>query len=327
MRRVVPVVILLLVLTCVGAVGFRFFSGAAWLDCFYMAVITLTTVGYSEAVPLDAAGKMFVIAYLMIGIGIFTYSLLQLGQWIVELRLSPTWGKKRMQTEIDKLHGHNIVCGFGRTGRSICEYLTERGSEFVLIDREAERVGTVCTDHGWLFHAGDATDDATLLAAGIRRATSLAAALHSDADNLFLVLSARLLNPEIQIISRATDEASVAKIRRAGADRVISPFTTTGLKMARMMLHPSIEEFMEIADGQGNEVQLADILITEQSPYAEQRLEETDLRANGIMVIAIRRSDGTMLMPPTGSTVLHTGDSLFAFGTVEAVSAMIGKSA
>lgn len=326
MRRVVPIFVMLFSLTLVGAVGFRLLSEASWIDCVYMAVITLTTVGYSEAVPLNDAGKVFVIIYLMLGISTFTYSAFTLGKLIVSLRVSPVWERRRMKKEINRISNHFIVCGFGRMGHSMCDYLSGRGKQFVVIDQDADHVRTACEEHNWLHIVGDATDDETLSDAGIERAKSLASALHSDADNVYVVLSARLLNPKIQIISRGSDEAAVVKIQRAGADRVISPFSTAGVKMARMMLHPSIEDFLEIADDRGHDLEVADVQISETSPYVGKQLHETDLRDRGVMVIGIRRVNGEQLMPPPGSAVLHAGDSLFAFGTAEAVNAMVSQT-
>lgn len=326
MRRFVPIVLMLFSLTLAGAIGFRLLSGSSWVDCTYMAVITLTTVGYSEAVPLNDAGKIFVIAYLMLGIGIFTYSAFQLGQLIVSLRLSPVWERRRMTKEIGRISNHFIVCGFGRMGHAMCEYLSTRGKQFVVIDKDADHIRAACEEHNWLHIAGDATDDEILSAAGISQARSLASALHSDADNVYVVLSARLLNPQIQIISRASDEAAVVKIQRAGADRVISPFNTAGIKMARMMLHPSIEDFIEIADDGGNDLAVVDVQISETSRYVGKKLHETDLRDKGVMVIGIRRVDGEQLMPPPGTAVLHSGDSLFVFGTAESVNKMVSQN-
>jgi len=208
-------------------------------------------------------------------------------------------------------------------GRSMCEYLHQRGRKFVVVDKDAEMLARAAADHGWLYITGDATNDDVLLAAGVERAVSLAAALHSDADNVYVVLSARILNPQMQIISRASDEAAVIKIQRAGADRVISPFSTAGIKMARMMLHPSVEDFLEIADDSGHGLELADVQISENSPYIGKSLSDSDLREKGVMIIGIRRANGERLMPPPGTAVLHAGDCLFAFGPAESVNDMI----
>lgn len=229
-----------------------------------------------------------------------------------------------MNKEIGKLKGHHIVCGLGRMGSSICEYLHERKRPFVVIDLDAERLVHTCEGHGWLYLVGDATDDDVLLSAQIQTAQSLATVLATDADNLYVVLSARMLNADLQIIARASDENAVVKLQRAGATRIVSPFATGAVKMARFMLNPSVEDFLEIADSHGKELQLADIQIAPDSPYVGRSLMQTDFSQKGVMVIGIRRANGDRLMPPPGTAVIEAGDSLFAFGSAEAVSEMIG---
>lgn len=231
-----------------------------------------------------------------------------------------------MLKKINALENHFIVCGMGRMGETICHYLFERGKPFLVIDVNAERLAKVCEEQGWLYIHGDATDDEILHSAGATRARSLASVLPTDADNVYVVLSARIMSAELQIIARAGDEKAANKMERAGATRVISPLSTGAVKIARFMLNPSIEDFLEIADEHGNELELADVQITEGSIYVGKTLMETDLRERGVMVIGIRRKNGERLMPPPGSSVIQPGDSLFAFGSVAAVNAMIGES-
>ena len=171
---------------------------------------------------------------------------------------------------------------------------------------------------------GDATDDAVLKRAGIERARSLASVLPTDADNVYVTLSARMLAPDLQIVARATEEKAVEKIQRAGATRVVSPFSSGAQKMARFMLTPSIEDFLEIADARGD-LELADVQITPESPYVGKRLQQTDLAKKGVMIIGIRRASGERLMPPPGSAEIQAGDWLFAFGSSDAVNSLIGE--
>lgn len=322
-RRGLTIVGLLLALTLIGTFGFKAVSGARWIDCLYMSVITLSTVGFTEAVPLDDTGKLFVIVYLIVGFGVFTYSAMQLGQWIVSVELRAILEKRRIMRRINKLDAHFIVCGLGRVGRSICQYLAQRSQPFVVIDTNEEMLRAECEQAGWLWLVGDATDDKTLEEARISEARSLASVLPTDADNVYVVLSARMLNSGMQIIARATDDRAVEKMERAGANRVISPLTTSGVKMARFMLNPSIDDFIEIADSHGNDLEIADVQISADSPYVGQQLSETDLRELGVMVIGIRRSNGQRLMPPPGTAVIESGDALFAFGTSESVNRIL----
>ena len=328
MRKMWFVIFLLLAFTIVGTIGFRITEGWDWLQCLYEAVIVLTTVGLSATrqTELHSATKVFVIVYLMFGVGIFTYSVSQMGQHLFNLQLTGMLEKRKMERTIERLSGHYIVCGFGRMGREICRYLASRRKPFVVIDSDDAKLDPECRELGWPYLIGDATDDALLIRAGIRRATSLATVLPTDADNVYVVLTARLLNDKLQIIARASDEKAVDKLQRAGATRVVSPFTSGAVKIARFMLNPSIEDFLEVTDDQGSQLELADISISETSPYVGKKLMETDLRDRGIMVIGIRRANGERLMPPPGSAMIHAGDSLFAFGSSQSVNEMITVS-
>jgi len=334
MRRVLTIVGLLISLTAVGAFGYRLLlPDISWLNGVYLAVITLTTLGSRDPmdpaiIHLDSRVQVFTIGYLLIGLGMFTYSAFLLGQWVISAQMRSVLERKRMQREkeISELSGHSIVCGQGRMGMTICEYLSARGKPFVVIDCDEERLEEMCTERGWMFRAGDATDDELLKEAGIERAQSLASVLPTDADNVYVVLSARMLASDLQIIARASDQKAVEKLQHAGATRIVSPFSSGAVKMARFMMNPSVEDFLEIADDRGNDLELADIYISKDSPYVGKALMDTDLRDKGVMVIAVRRASGEHLMPPGGTTVIQQGDSLFAFGSAGAVSEMIGRS-
>jgi voltage-gated potassium channel len=323
MRRILAILGLLLLLTAIGTVGLRIIEGADWIDCLFMTVITLTTVGYSETVPLHPAGKIFIIVFLVVGLSVFTYSAFQLGQWIVSAQMRSILERRRMEKAINNLHDHYIVCGTGRMGETIARYLHERKKPFVVIDSREDRLKEVCEARGWLYLHGDATDDNVLKTAGIDRAKALASTLATDADNVYVVLTARLLAKKLQIIARASDDKAVQKLERAGATRVISPFSTGGVKMARFMISPNVEDFLEVADAHGSDWELADVQINTQSPYIGKKLMETDLREQGLMVIGIRRANGERLMPPPGSAVIQADDSLFVFGSPAAVNRMI----
>ena len=326
MRRVITIAGLLLILVLTGTVGFRVVTGTPWIECFYLAVITLTTVGYREPKPLDHFGMVFVVVYLVAGLGIFTYSAFLLGQMVVEAQMRELWEKRRMEQAINKLSNHFIVCGMGRMGRTICQYLHNRNKPFVVIDVNDDKLQAACKEHNWLNIVGDATSDAVLQRAGAERALSLTTVLATDADNLYVVLSARMLNSKLQIIARASDEKAVEKMQHAGATRVVSPYNSGAIKMARFMLHPSIEDFLEIADSQGSDLEIADIQIAADSPYVGKQLMETDFRGKGVMVIGIHRANGDRLMPPPGTAVIEAGDSLFAFGSADSVNQVLGET-
>ncbi|MEX1229995.1 MAG: potassium channel protein [Planctomycetaceae bacterium] len=326
LKKVLEIALLLSALTVIGTVGLRLIEQAPWFDCLYLAVVTLTTVGYGETIPLSTAGRTFIMVFLILGLGTFTFSAFTLGQLLVSYEFRYLWERRRMNKEIDKLSGHYIVCGKGRMGTTICEYLATHDKDFVVVDKDQELLHDMSQSRGWLYIEGDATDDHVLQCAGIERAQALATVLPTDADNVYVVLSARLLNGALPLIARASDEKAIEKLTRAGATRVISPFSSGAVKMARFMLHPSIEDFLEIADENGNELQLADVLIQSESPLVGKKLMETDFAKKGVMIIGIRRTNGQRLIPPPGSAIIQAGDSLYAFGSTVAVNEMINAS-
>jgi len=322
MQRVATILMLLLSLTVVGVLGFRVIEGWGWIDCVYYTVVTVTTVGY-EIEDLSDEGKLFVIVYLVSCLGIFTFSAFQLGQWVVSDEIRSIWEVRRMQKKINQLNDHFIVCGIGRMGRTICENLEQQGIPFVIVDNSEERLEDLTLQKSWMYVQGDATDDTVLQRAAIDRAKSLATVLPTDADNIYVCLSARLLAPELQIVVRASDDKAAEKMRQAGANRVVSPYRQGALKIARFMVSPNVEDFLEIAGTRGQDLELADIQITEGSPYIGKRLTETNLREMGVMIIGIRRESGDRLMPPPGTAIIEKGDCLFAFGSAGAVNDMI----
>lgn len=327
-KKLSLIIALLLGFLVLGAISFRITEGWDWLQCFYEAVIIMTTVGLSATAQteLNPSTKVFIILYLMVGVGIFTYCVSQLGQLLVNLQLRGFWERRAMDHSIRKLKGHYVVCGFGRMGKTICRYLHSRKKPFVVIDIDGTRVAAVCRENGWLFLEGDATDDEVLLTAGILDAKALTTVLATDADNVYVVLSARLLNEKLQIVARASDEKAVDKLERAGATRVVSPFSSGAMKIARFMLNPSVEDFFEVTDDHGSQLELADVQITASSPCVGKRLMDTDLRERGVMVVGIRRANGERLMPPPGTAIIEAGDCLFAFGSSQAVNEMIAMN-
>jgi voltage-gated potassium channel len=326
MKPLLTSVGMLLGLTAIGTVGLRLIEAAPWLDCLFMAVISLTTVGYGEIVPLSSTGRWFMMAYLFAGLGVFTYAATRIGQWIVSAEMREYWEGRRMENRLRQLRNHYIVCGLGRMGSTIANYLHERGQSFVVVDHNAERLHSHCDSRGWLYLIGDATNDDVLRHAGIERAHALTTVLSTDADNVYVVLTARMLNSKLPIVARASDDKAVQKMQHAGATRVVSPFSTGAVKMARFMLHPSIEDFLEVTDESGLDLELADLQLHEKARYIGKRLSDTDLREKGVMVLGVRRADGQRLIPPPGDTELRVGDCLFVFGNTAAVNEMINAS-
>jgi voltage-gated potassium channel len=313
------------VLLTTGTIGFRLLTGASWLDAAYLAVVTLTTVGSRDPAVTPAA-EVFTIAYLLGSLTFFSYGAFQIGQLIVNADFGRLWERRKMDHEIAKLNRHFIVCGLGRMGMAICQHLSAHRQSFVVVDCDRALVEGTCKRDGWPYIHGDATHDETLKAAGIDRARALATVLPTDADNVYVVLTARMLSPALQIVARANDDGAIQKLERAGATRVISPFSSGAVKMARLMLNPSMEDFLEISDSSGADLELADVQVCADSPLVGKRLTETGLHDRGIMVLAMRRVSGERLLPPGGSTVIQAGDSLYVFGAAGDVNAMLTEA-
>jgi voltage-gated potassium channel len=227
-----------------------------------------------------------------------------------------------MNSALKSVKDHFIVCGFGRMGRTICRHLADRRLRFVVVDQD-EQMLLECEEKGWICVRDDATSDQTLIDAGIERARGLAVVLDSDADNLYVVLSARLIAPELQIIARATDENSAHKMEKAGANRVVSLIANGAATMAQLMINPQVEDFFEFVSGAGTTLDLAEIRVSGESACANRLLSQTDFRSRGVIIVAIRRPDGEVLLPPSGSAEIHPDDVLIALGTASAVSKLL----
>ncbi|MCA8950050.1 MAG: potassium channel protein [Planctomycetes bacterium] len=322
MNQLLRVALVLAALTAGGTVAFMLIEGWSLLDSLYMAVITLTTVGYGETHPLSPAGRWFTIFYLVVGLGLFMHSVVSLGEVVVRAQLGQWIGRTRLAKAIKQMQNHFIVCGYGRFGRSLSEQLAARGMPFVVIEADPTAADG-CLEKGWPIVVGDATDDSTLVEAGIDRARGIACTLPSDAANLYVVLSARLLRDDLQILSRATTEKDGEKLRRAGANRVISPYATGATKMAQLMANPRVEDLIEVVSTPGKELELAEVEVGANARYVGQPLSRSGLSGRGVMVVAIRRAAGDLLVPPAASDEIHVGDVLFAFGKADAIRALL----
>lgn len=317
MRRLVQIPLLLLAMLLFGAVGLHLLTEQPMLKCFYQAFILLATVGSQEPQPLTDGTMLFVIAYLACGLGIFAYSAFQFGQILVNANLQMVLERRRMEREISKLQHHFLICGYGRMGQELASYLAERRQPFVIIDENEEVFTAAMRESGWLYIVGDATQDEVLQRAGIEHARALTTVLPTDADNLYVVLSARLLSADLQIVARAGDDRATQKMMQAGATRVINPLSSGAIRMARFMLSPSIENFVEVAESEGVDWEIADVHVPADSPMVDQKLKDTLIREAGIMLLGVRRDSGEKFFPPPGELLINAGDNLFAFGSSE----------
>jgi voltage-gated potassium channel len=317
----IRIVAVLAAMPMIGTAGFVLIEDWPVFDALYMSMITLSTVGYGEIRPLSTAGRTFVMFYLTLGLGTFLFSLAQFGEMIVRAELKDWLGRRRMDSKLKTMSNHFIVCGAGRVGSSICQYLTDRSLPFVILEKDEALVGEFQT-RGWPYLIGDATDDKTLITAGIERARGLAAVLSGDADNVYVVLSARMLSKTIQIISRASSDKSENKLKKAGADRVVSIYASGAHRMAQFMTNNKVHEFVEIFNEKENAIDMAEIQISNESRFAGKRLDQTDFRKQGIIIVGLRRPQQPMLIPPPPTEVIAAGDSLLAVGKADAISAL-----
>jgi voltage-gated potassium channel len=303
----------------IGTLWYRLVEQWSWEDAAYMTVITLATVGYGETNPLGNRGRLFTIALILMGVvtigfivNRFTEALIQ-GYFQEGIRL------RQQRRLMESLSEHYILCGFSRTGRQIAKEFRAEGVPFVIIDSEIESVRKA-QDEGFILYQGDATLDETLYKVGIERAVCIVAALPSDAENLYTVLSAKTLNPHIRAIARASTEEAVQKLQRGGADAVISPYITGGKRMAAAALRPQVMDFVDgILTGADRQLYMEEVLLDPAiCPYLGETLQKARLRSQtGALVLAIRRTDGTLIGGPTGDTVLMPGDLLICMGTAE----------
>jgi len=306
---------LLIFINAVGTAGYMLIEGWTFRDSLFMTVITLTTVGYGEVHDLSPSGEIFTIILLILGVGIILYLLATMARVILEGELRDVIGRKRLERRIHELNNHFIICGYGRMGKTVVRELASKKTQFIVLEKSPAKIPED-TEH--IFLEGDATNDAVLKLAGIERAKGLVSVLPTDAENLFVVLSARELNPDLLIVTRASEEASETKILRAGADRVVSPYHTGGLKIANMILKPAVVDFIEFATKSGNlEIQMEEVVLRPKSRLVEKELADTGIgKELGIIIAAIKKPDGTMHFNPTSKTVLHAGDTLIALGEI-----------
>jgi voltage-gated potassium channel len=314
LRRLLPVILLVTIIISFGTIGYMLIEGWGLLDSLYMTVITLSTVGFKEVGDLSTSGRLFTIILIIGGVGTVLYALGKGARFILEGELQEAFGRRILEKKVKGLKDHYIICGFGRMGKIIGKELKNRGVEFIAIEKnpipyEKEEM---------LILEGDATQDDVLKESGIEKAKGLITVLSTDAENLYVVLSAKGLNPGLYIVARAGEEGSEQKLLRAGADRVISPYLIGGLRIAHTVLKPAVVDFIEFATKAGNiDLQMEEITIPESSGLIGLTLDQCGMgRELGIIVVAIKRATGEMRFNPTFRTTIKLGDTLIVLGEV-----------
>jgi voltage-gated potassium channel len=315
LRRAALVAVLLALMLCVGTLGYVLIEGYPVFDAFYMTLITITTVGYQEIHPLSPAGRVFNSFVIFFGVAVIFIASGAMTQSIIELELGDRYGKRRKKRMIENLNGHFIICGFGRVGRNASAELQRLQAQVIVIDKQEERVERAML-LGMLALEADATLDDTLRSAGVMRAKGLIASLPSDAENLFIILSAKSLNPGLTVVTRASEEESEIKLKRAGADIVFTPYAIVGHRIAQALVKPHLVEFLNIATSDmGPEVTLEQIVLSGKSQLASKTFGEIQQQCtSSVIPLAIRRAGGQMVFNPKPETLVSAGDYLIAIG-------------
>lgn len=321
MGRLRNAVLALLGVVAAGTVAFRAF-GLSWTDAAYQTVTTVATVGFRELHPFSTGEKWFTIALIVTGVSITLYTFTLAVQVVIEGHLREFLGRRKMDRSIAGMRGHVVVCGWGRVGRAVAEDLHRAGHAVVVVDVDGTRLG----DLPFPTLVGDATLDETLSAAGVQRAQALVAAVDNDAQNLFVTLSSRALNPNLFIVARARQESSVSKLTNAGADRVVNPQELGAARMASFVSRPHVAEFIDVVmHERSTAFRMQEVVIPRASPLAGQSLAEAKLRERtGALVLAVRDASGRFNTNPDATIRFAAGDVIIAVGTDEALSQLTG---
>ncbi|WLR51956.1 potassium channel protein [Bacillus tianshenii] len=312
-RQVIAAFVGVTAVMLIGTIGFHYLEGMTFFDSLWLTVITVLTVGYGDLSPQTTAGKTFTLFLVPLGVGVATYGVGSFGALILEGRLKNTFGRKRMDKKIHQLEGHVIVCGIGRVGRQVLKQLERQDIEFVIVDRDEELLERY--RHGHLYVTGDATRDDILKKAGIEQASGLIATLPADAENVFITLTAKGLNPKIKVVSRIDREESEEKLFRAGADQVVNTSSIGGSRMALSLMKPNSVEYMDVLFETGNkQYSVEEIIIEEQSIIVGKTLGDSNIRdEHGVTIVAIKRGD-EILTHPSSDDRLLAGDLVIVFG-------------
>lgn len=325
-RRYIYAALAISVMISIGTVGIHYLEGFSWFDSVYFSIETVTTVGYGDLTPKTTRGKMFTAVFMLLGVGTVLYALTVLAQAIIQLQILEALGVRRKTREMEKLKNHYIVCGAGRVGRRIIRNLQKENLPFVVIERDWKKVEQYNGDNLNILIA-DATNELDLIQAGVERARGLASCLADDASNVYVVLTARDLNNNLHIVARAVEEQAEPKLIRAGANRVIAPIIIGSQSMARALLKPTIADFMDSIVAENFDLVFEEVAVKNNSAYIDKELKQTNISSElNLLIVAIRRKDGTMMLQPSADTRIREGDLLIVIGKAESMQKLILSS-
>jgi voltage-gated potassium channel len=308
-------VLLAILLVAFGSVGYTLIEGWPLMDSLYMNLITFSTVGYGEVHPVSQPGRFFTLILIVLGASFFLYVIGNVVQFLVEGRIRIILGRRKLDKKINQLNNHFIVCGYGRMGRAFCRYLTQKNLDFVVIEKNANRV-PIMDEDGILYIVGGATEESTLLKAGIERASNLITALGTDPENVFLVLLAKGINPDIYVVARASQNAIKKPLYAARADVVVSPFDIGARRMAHAILRPNVIRFLELAFADvSTDILMEEVTVAASSSLVGVPLKDSGIRQSlNIIILSIVKPDGNLIFNPAADTTIAEGDTLIVVG-------------
>jgi voltage-gated potassium channel len=313
-------VLAVLVIIVLGTVSFHLLEGWPLLVSLYVSVQTVTTVGFGDVAPKTAGGRVFATGFMLVGVGVVLYALSSAVQSIVQSEMVAAFGQRRRSRKMSKHKEHYIICGAGRVGSHLIRDLQRVGETFVVLERDADKVAELASQ-GLSVLVRDATLEESLREAGVLHARGLAACLPDDADNVYVVLIARDLNPKLHIVARAAEEQAESKLLRAGANRVVAPTIIGGHRMAMALTKPAVGDFIDSITASQLDLTFEQVEVEPPSSLAGQKLSDTDIRPQlDIVIVAIRRADGKMLFNPSGEKTIESGDMLIAIGHPESLA-------
>jgi len=314
---------LFLFLIFVGMIGFNLIEGLSFLDAIYMTVITIFTVGFRELKePLSPLGQVFTILLIFGGVGTALYTFTKIAENVYEGTIHKIWRRRKMEKNLKSLKDHYIVCGHGRMGSIVRERLEEENLPYVVVDSQEECLSELKQSRKCLYIEGDATQEDILLKAGIKRAKALAALLGKDADNLYLVMTVKLINPSLFVLSKALDEEAERKILQIGANKVVSPYKLSGLRIAQGLIRPTLVEFMDLIIRRSElSLSIEELFIKKESHIVGKNIAECDIRRKAnVIVMAIKKPGEEVVFNPSPEVNIDTGDILLVLGDIEDIN-------
>jgi len=314
--------VLIILVIFIGTIGFHLIEGWSFLDCLYMTVITIFTVGFKEVRELSPQGQVFTIFVILGGVGTAIFAFTKIAEIAFEGGIKKFWRRRRMEKELKNLKDHYIICGYGRMGKTVCERLKEEKLPFVVIDNKEEKIEELEQIGRYLFIKGDATHEEILIKAGIKKAKGMAALLRSDADNLYVVLSAKLVNPSLFILSKAMDEEAERKILQIGANKIVSPYKLSGLKIAQGLIRPTLLDYMDLIIRRKElPLYMEELVVKKDSKIVNRNLIECDIRRTAnVIVVAMKKPGKDIEFNPSADIKIETGDILLVLGDKNAIN-------